>query len=310
MKKFKLLSLSGLTIAGIHFFNKYISEKALVQNNSFTDFEYKWSYGVIRYSKQGSGTPVLLIHDLTAGSSSYEWKFIASSLEKKHTVYTLDLLGCGNSDKPVFTYTNFLFVQLLKDFVADVINDSCDLVTSGTSCEIALMYALTPNCSVKKIITVNPYFASNEELLISKKNKYCNYFYQLPMLGTFAANLKNSREAFEQLFYNNYYHDGYAISSDCIDAYYSAYHTNGTSRGLFSSILNHYTHTDTSGALNRLTIPLSVIAGAYEPDIDTAINAYKTADTFTGADFIPDTRHLPHLEKPDEFVKVLMPLLS
>ena len=74
--------------------------------------------------------------------------------------------------------------------------------------------------------------------------------------------------------------------------------------------LNHYTHTDTSGALNRLTIPLSVIAGAYEPDIDTAINTYKTADTFTGADFIPDTRHLPHLEKPDEFVKVLMPLLS
>ena len=64
MKKFKLLSLGGLTIAGIHFFNKYISEKALVQNNSFTDFEYKWSYGVIRYSKQGNGTPVLLIHDL------------------------------------------------------------------------------------------------------------------------------------------------------------------------------------------------------------------------------------------------------
>ena len=56
MKKFKLLSLGGLTIAGIHFFNKYISEKALVQNNSFTDFEYKWSYGVIRYSKQGNGT--------------------------------------------------------------------------------------------------------------------------------------------------------------------------------------------------------------------------------------------------------------
>ena len=186
----------------------------------------------------------------------------------------------------------------MKDFVADIINDSCDIVTSGTSCEIALMYALTPNCSAKKIITVNPYFASSEELLISKKNKYCNYFYQLPVLGTFAANLKNSREAFEQLFYNNYYYDDYAISS------------NGTSRGLFSSILNHYTHTDTSGALNRLTIPLSVIAGAYEPDIDTAINTYKTADTFTGADFIPDTRHLPHLEKPDEFVKVLMPLLS
>lgn len=107
MKKFKLLSLGGLTIAGIHFFNKYISEKSLVQNNSFTDFEYKWSYGSIRYSKQGNGAPVLLIHDLTAGSSSYEWKFIASSLEKKHTVYTLDLLGCGNSDKPVLPIQTF-----------------------------------------------------------------------------------------------------------------------------------------------------------------------------------------------------------
>ena len=93
MKKFKLLSLGGLAIAGIHFFNKYINKKALVQNNSFNDFEYKWTYGVIHYSKQGNGSPILLIHDLTAGSSSYEWMSVVSSLEKEHTVYTLDLLG-------------------------------------------------------------------------------------------------------------------------------------------------------------------------------------------------------------------------
>ena len=52
------------------------------------------------------GTPVLLIHDLSPLSSSYEWCRYAKKLEKQHTVYTIDLLGCGRSEKPYLTYTN------------------------------------------------------------------------------------------------------------------------------------------------------------------------------------------------------------
>ena len=63
--------------------------------------------------KKGEGTPLLLVHDLNCASSNYEWKYVVDDLSKRHTVYAIDLLGCGHSDKPKMTYTNYLYVQLL-----------------------------------------------------------------------------------------------------------------------------------------------------------------------------------------------------
>lgn len=50
---------------------------------------------------------MLLLHDLHCASSGREWQYIEDALAQDHTVYTLDLLGCGRSDKPAITYTNF-----------------------------------------------------------------------------------------------------------------------------------------------------------------------------------------------------------
>ena len=79
---------------------------------------YEWRFGKIAYKKQGTGTPILLIHDLNVGSSFYEWNNIVNHLSKTNTVYTIDLLGCGCSDKPNFTYTNFLYVQMISDLLS------------------------------------------------------------------------------------------------------------------------------------------------------------------------------------------------
>lgn len=34
---------------------------------------YQWRFGKIHYTKTGSGSPLLLIHDLHCAASSYEW---------------------------------------------------------------------------------------------------------------------------------------------------------------------------------------------------------------------------------------------
>ena len=60
---------------------------------------------------------MLLLHDLHCASSGREWQYIEDTLAQDHTVYTLDLLGCGRSDKPAITYTNFLYVQLIVTFI-------------------------------------------------------------------------------------------------------------------------------------------------------------------------------------------------
>ena len=118
----KLVTLSVLTTmsgAAIYFLNKTL-DTAAVRKNLLASAEkeiFSWQFGDIFYTKKGTGTPMLLLHDLHCASSGREWQYIEDTLAQDHTVYTLDLLGCGRSDKPAITYTNFLYVQLIVTFI-------------------------------------------------------------------------------------------------------------------------------------------------------------------------------------------------
>jgi pimeloyl-ACP methyl ester carboxylesterase len=53
----------------------------------------------IHYLQQGSGKPLILVHGFAG--STYTWRKLAPLLADSYTVYALDLLGFGLSDKPV-----------------------------------------------------------------------------------------------------------------------------------------------------------------------------------------------------------------
>ena len=99
------LMLSAGGAVSLALLNKYIQFSATSrgltrEENSLC---YKWRLGNIYYTKCGSGKPLLLIHDLHFASSGYEWESIREQLSRSYTVYTLDLLGCGRSEKPNLT---------------------------------------------------------------------------------------------------------------------------------------------------------------------------------------------------------------
>lgn len=142
----------------------HLANKAIMASSSFYDvhprsknhYFYKWKFGKIFYTKQGSGKPLLLIHDLQTGLSNYEWNKIEADLTKNHEVYTLDLLGCGKSDKPKITYTNFLYVQLLCDFIKNVIGRKTDVIASGYSGSFSIMACRNDETLFRKILLINP----------------------------------------------------------------------------------------------------------------------------------------------------------
>ncbi len=53
----------------------------------------------IAYQREGAGQPVLLVHGIT--TYSFIWRKIIPLLTPQYDVIALDLLGCGNSDKPL-----------------------------------------------------------------------------------------------------------------------------------------------------------------------------------------------------------------
>lgn len=313
MKLKTILSYAGISLAGLHLINKYTSYKASssFSLNKYNDFTYNWSYGNIFYIKQGIGEPILFIHDLTPGSSSYEWHSILSQSNENFTCYSLDLIGCGLSDKPNFTYTNYLFVKLITDFIHDVIKVPCTIVASGSSSSIALMSSLEEQSYIKNIILINPLSLEQCNHTINQDNRNYNKIINIPVIGTFLANRHNKREDIEDLFYNTYFNEKEKVNPKDIDAYYASYHTGKYgSKSLFSSIYNNYTQADISIALKNTNFPISIIGGENESDINETIAGYQQLNPSINSFIISDSKHLPQLEHPDELLHMIISIIE
>ena len=106
----------GTTTLAFHVINKFIFNTSDEPSEEDSSNYYNWKFGNIYYQKTGSGSPLLLIHDLNHYSSSMEWDKVIDTLSREHTVYTIDLLGCGNlinlsSHTPAISMSSFSLIS-------------------------------------------------------------------------------------------------------------------------------------------------------------------------------------------------------
>ena len=222
--KHKILTLAALTTiaAGvIHLTNRVIVASS--QLKEMLDFSnhnyYNWRFGKIYYTKKGKGSPLLLIHDTMPGASGYEWSRVEDQLAQEHTVYTLDLLGCGRSEKAGITYTNFLFVQIICDFIKNVIKEKTDIIASGFSCSFVTTAAAYDKESINKIMFINPVSMISLAQTTTKKDKLFKFFIELPIFGTFIYHIIVSRETINDFFLDKLYYNPFHVDKDVLDAY-------------------------------------------------------------------------------------------
>ena len=82
---------------------------------------WDWRGHGIFTTELGSGLPVVLVHGIYAGASSYEYRKLFPLLVlAHHRVVAFDLLGCGLSDRPNLGYSADLFTELVIDALAEV----------------------------------------------------------------------------------------------------------------------------------------------------------------------------------------------
>lgn len=199
-KLLTLLLLSTNTIFATAFLNKAIkiqaTQKHLLEEPNPSC--YSWRLGNIYYTKTGSGKPLLLIHDLNAVSSSYEWSQITPLLAKHYTVYAIDLLGCGRSEKVNTTYTNYLYVQLITDFIKSEIGHRTNVIATGESSSIPIMACSNDPGLFDHIMLINPLKLSSYCQIPGKTAKLYKKIVETPILGTLlyyiAVSKKNIQE--------------------------------------------------------------------------------------------------------------------
>lgn len=71
----------------------------------------------LAYYREGSGETILLVHGIT--TYSFIWRKIVPLLSSSYDVISVDLLGCGGSDKPMdVVYSIKHHSELLKGFIS------------------------------------------------------------------------------------------------------------------------------------------------------------------------------------------------
>ena len=93
-----LLLVIGVILAASLALGRVSQEVESARDTEYLELEGTW----IRYNVIGGGPPVLLVHGWL--SSSRVWEQLAGRLAQRFTVYTLDMSGFGESDKPLSGY--------------------------------------------------------------------------------------------------------------------------------------------------------------------------------------------------------------
>ena len=195
MNKWKKTGLAVTAAAAVistaHIINQMIFSSSVVKNltNKETRSTYKWKFGNISYTISGEGSPILLIHDLKSSCSLCEWDRIIKSLGRNHTVYAIDLLGCGHSDKPNITYTTYMYTQMIQDFVINVIHKKTDIIAQGDSAPMAIMTVYSNPYIFNKLILVSPQDIKSALKTPDKMCEIRRYLLNSPVLGTLIYNI-------------------------------------------------------------------------------------------------------------------------
>ena len=302
----KILFTGLLAVGTIHGINqltdKRMQRKNILEKKGET-FRYRDTD--VFYTVQGKGEPVLLVHDLQPQSSGFEWEKVKRRLERKFRVYVIDLPGCGRSEKPWQTYTDFYYIECLRQFIQEVIQGPATVVASGASAPILCMLDKVYPETVKKAILVNPAKLSSTEEIPDWKSKLLRFLIDLPVFGRFIYNIEMSESNLDLLFRDKYFLRKSLVDHRMIAGYYEGAHIGeGRGRHLLASLRGCYMGANVRGALKELTnlcIITSRSGGTSYPISREYEKLAKSCETAQ----ISGSRYLPQLETPERLARVL-----
>src|SRR5581483_8536865 len=263
---------------------------------------YPWRGHRVSYTVRGSGPALLLVHGVYAAASAYEWRRVVDALAARHTVYTIDLLGFGRSDRPAARYSPELYVDLLSDFLRDVAAP-CTIIANALSAAYAVAVAARHPDRVAALALVEPMGYGR----CARNSGSWGVFLRIPFAATYR--IVTSRAALRRDLAPSY---AYAtrISDDTIEHLYRGAHQPGA-RHAVSAFLASQLSLDLKRIWPTLLHPTLLIWGAH-PHLTTLgdLRAFRAARPSTDAAVIEAAGDLPHDECPDDFIEVVTAFLN
>ena len=288
-------------------FKKYeyiIKDKAFVNEFNHTENSniVQLSKGFTYYKLENKKTntiPVVLVHGFSVPSYIWDPTFKLLS-DKGYFVISLDLYGRGFSENVDEIYTDELFANQVIELLQKLNVDSAKFLGLSNGGRV-----------ISKIADINPSIVEELIYVASSGFKYVDELNDKSVSEIEVSNfIKNNYPTISegQLLDFKYpeKHSGWDIKYEELLKY------KGFAKALISTRKNHYTMDSIHIKIQNSDIPVSTIWGDsdqvvlykdFEKRIDSILPKRKEF-------FILDSGHLPHMENPNEFNKILLSILN
>jgi pimeloyl-ACP methyl ester carboxylesterase len=247
----------------------------------------------VAYAQQGRVAlpPLVMLHGWAA--SHKFWKYCFSAFSPRWRVIAPDMVGFGLSEKPKRDYTVEGLTAWFGRFLDAMGLDRINLVAHSMGGTIALLYAIEHPERIERLVVSNPLVLGSAAF--SKRTKLCmaplirRALYSLAKVGPIRRWVAKDFTLIGRLDDD--------LSLDIMK---------GTYKSMFDSLLSA-AKVDLRGKLSSLAVPTMAIGT--EKDLLVAPDQYAMVPAHA-RECIPETGHIPMIERPEIFNRILNDFLS
>ena len=188
---------------------------------------YRWKGWDLAYSVAGEGEPLLLVHGVYAGASSFEFRKNFRELSKSFRVYALDLLGCGLSERPERRYGPEDVASQVEDFVREEIGGQAHLIASSLSPALVVPAAVRSPRLFKKLVLICPTGYGTLDRPSGRLGDVIYGLFRAPVLGNTLYHAIVSRWGLRYFLKGMTYNDPDFVTGELVEDYYRTSHQPG-----------------------------------------------------------------------------------
>ena len=312
MSKFKNLLKTvlagGAGVAALAAVNAAIQRSATEPDNSALGGAarfFTWRRGQIFYKESGlsnPGLPIVFVHGVGAGMSSFMWRKNFEELANDFPVYALDLLGFGFSDKPAIAeYSASLYIELISDFIREVVGGPCNVIASSLAASYAVCVADEHPELVNALILNTP---AGYDALHARPGMAGAAFYgllQSPVLGTSFYNVMASERSIRDYARRTLFYDYRRVTDRLVANLYATSHQPGAQYAI-AAFLSGYLNVDMRMVFSRLDQRIVLVWG--KQDVTNPIshaNALLGLNQRSELEVFDFCRSMPEQEHPEKF---------
>jgi pimeloyl-ACP methyl ester carboxylesterase len=272
-----------------------------------TRLSWNWRGHELFATQAGEGHLVLLVHGVSVGASSYEFRRLFPLLARSRRVVAIDLIGCGLSEKPRLPYTPEIYVEQIVDALHAFAPEPATIVASSLGATFAIRAATRASDRIDRLAAIVPagLSATLDGGLRGTRAALAGLM-RTPVLGEATYNALASKASIRSFLQRRVYADPSRVTDEVVDHYYAVAHQPGA-RFVPTALAGGNLDCDVARDLPFLSVPLLVLWG----ERASAINPRSNADEFlrlTRNARLSTFAHsglLPHEEEPEAVADAL-----